>query len=80
MKVCCGDDGNKHNVSNNNEESNQEVMQCRVSGIINQRDNNKENNQEAIPHWVTPSIGCNCKSISEMWWGDLRAKNSSMKD
>jgi hypothetical protein len=73
IKICCGE----------NEESTQEAaMQAiRVSSVINQSDEYKENIHEEIPHRrVTPSAGCNRKSISEKWWSDLRAKNSSMKE
>ena len=83
IKVLCGNDANMQKKSNNNKErKNQEAKQHTVCGVINDIDNNKENSYlEVIPHRVTPSIGCNCKSIiSERWWSDLRAKNSSMKD
>jgi hypothetical protein len=73
IKICCGE----------NEESTQEAaMQAsRVSSVINQSDEYKENIHEEKPHRrVTPSAGCNRKSISEKWWSDLRAKNSSMKE
>jgi hypothetical protein len=61
---------------------NQEANHHTVCGTINDGVSNKENSTVvAIPHTVTPSIGCNRKSItSERWWNDLRAKNSSMKD
>jgi hypothetical protein len=81
--VLCGNDANMQKESNNNKErQNQEAKKHTVCGVINDGDNNKENSYlEVIPHRVTPSIGCNCKSIiSERWWSDLRAKNSSMKD
>jgi len=60
---------------------NQEANHHTVCGTINDGVSNKENSTVvAIPHTVTPSIGCNRKSItSERWWNDLRAKNSSMK-
>ena len=66
INVRYGNDTNMQKESNNNKEwQNQEANHHTVCDTINDGDSNKENSTLGeIPHTVTPSIGCNHKSIT----------------